>query len=140
MIKIYESNTVISGLTLFVKGQPIKVSFIPVSPHVSNCVAAMKGICSRLQTCNTEVQAALERHPLFGSHITLVQTIGTPEKPKSEKAPAKKEPKPKEVKVTSPAEAREYLVKEYGIDPKKIGLLNAIKAQAKRLGFEFVGI
>lgn len=163
MIKIYESSTLVSNLTVFVQGKPVTLNFVAVSPYVSHSDAAFRGTCSRLETANESVQNAIERHRMFGSTIRLVGTKEVPSSPTivravprrntegSPKVAAKPEPAPtvvvtanadgtKTVKVSCPQDARDYLAQNYGIDPKKLGLTTVLKSQAKKLGIVFQGI
>lgn len=168
--KIYESDRLVSNLTVFVKGRPRRLNFVPVSAYVVHNDASIKGTYSRLETNDPALQTALEHCPAFGSTFRLAQVIQTedpkpklkpkpalvpaeekvaeptPVKEEVETAPAAPTPAPAEgknlkvIQVSSPADARDYLNKEYGIQPKSVFSVALIKKKATELGIEFEGI
>lgn len=82
-----------------------------------------------LTTRDSLTQYVIEKSPLFGKRIFLESSIEI-EEPKPEKKIGLED-------VTSMAEAREYMVKNFGVNPKAIISPNALKTQMKNHQVEF---
>lgn len=132
--KVYNApNTIISSLTVYVKGYPRTIHFTPTTIFVNNST----GRGSQYVTSNEELQKALEACPSFGRSFFLssVEEIAT--EPVNEvKAPVE----PKTIQVSTPAEARDYICENFGVKPREIWSKENLLNKAKELGITFVGI
>jgi len=82
-----------------------------------------------LETTDSLVQFVIESSPLYGKRILLKSSVLL-EEPKEEV-----EMKPED--VTTLEEARQYLVKNFGVDRRSISAPNAIKSVMKGRAIEF---
>lgn len=85
---------------------------------------------AKLETSDPIVQLVIEQSPLYGKAVLLDSMIEI-----EEQAPAEPEIKPED--VTTLEQAREYMVKTFGIEKRTITAPNALKSQMKGHGVVF---
>lgn len=84
---------------------------------------------AKMDTSDPLVQCVIEQSPLYGNKV-LLESVSEIEEPKEEK---RMEPED----VTTLGEAREYMVKNHGIDIKTISAPNALKSKMKEFDVTF---
>jgi hypothetical protein len=84
---------------------------------------------AKLETSDPVVQLVIEQSPLYGKAVLLDSMIEIVEE--------KPEPELTADDVTTLEQAREYLVKNFGMDKRTISAPNALKSAAKGHGVEF---
>ena len=132
MIKTYEApNTIISNVSLIHNGKVFVINFMPVSSFAGS----QTGHGSMFITRNPELQEAIESSRYFHKSIFLFKT-------EAEAADVAEEEKKeyKVVNVDSPADARDFLQENFGIDKKRILNIKQIVAAAQKVGVVFEGI
>ena len=107
---------------------PIQLGDVTVDAHFVNGNIRDNQYAT-LETSDTLTQFVIESSPLFGKKIFLEDSIEI-EEPKPEKVLTLED-------VTSLQEAREYMVKNYGVNLKTIISPNALKSQMKNHQVEF---
>lgn len=91
---------------------------------------------SYFETSDEQLQKAIERNSGFGRSFVCHEVVEE-ETP----APVVEEPKgPKQVKLTSLDDAKDYLAEKFGISRTKLRSKAAIIAAAEENGIEFTGI
>lgn len=107
---------------------PIQLGDVTVDAHFVNGNIRDNQYAT-LETSDTLTQFVIESSPLFGKKIFLEDSIEI-EEPKPEKVLTLED-------VTSLQEAREYMVKNYGVNLKTIISPNALKSQMKNHQVKF---
>lgn len=136
--KTYEAPyTIISLFTLIVNEKPITINFTPVSIYMGK----KTGRGSMYKTGDKDVQEALEKHSYFGSKYFLVGEKQIEEEKSEVKKEAEQnagnEKEMKHIKVSTPAEAREYLVDTFGYAAKGLTRVERIAKAAEEHGIIF---
>lgn len=127
MIKTYKSSSEIHISVMLPNGSRTRVVFSPKTGGGSTFI-----------TSDADIQAGLESHSFFGKQFVLA---GVKEEKKQETAVEKAEPKgPKQVKVSSLDDAKEYLVEHFELSRTKLRSKSQIMAAAEANGIEFTGI
>lgn len=107
---------------------PIRLGDIMVDAHFVNG-NLRDNENATLDTEDTLVQFVIENSPMFGQRIFLKNQILIEE--------PVEEPELTADNVTSLADARAFLEKEYSVNPKTVISPNALKAQIAKLGLSF---
>lgn len=132
MKKTYEApNTVVSNVSLIHNGKVFVIDFNPISAFAGSHTG--KG--SMLITKDKELQEAIESSRYFDKTIFLFKVEEDVEEVAKEE-----ERDYKVVPIDSPADARDYLQENYGIDKKRILNIKQIKTAAQKVGIVFDGI
>lgn len=132
----------IMGLTLIVNNKIKTVSFNHLS--VFNWQNMNNG--SVLVTNDEGIQAALEAHSMFNRDYFIFKEEVTEDAPTPEKAEEKKneEETPNDgaevISVSSPADAREYLHKRFGVEMRSVWKKQDLIETAKKYNIVFDGI
>ena len=107
---------------------PLQLGDVTVDAHFVNG-NIRDGQWATLETSDSLTQFVIENSPLYGKRILLESSIEIME-PEPEHELGLED-------VITLADAREYMVKNYGLDIKSISSPNALKAQMKKHGVDF---
>lgn len=141
MTKTYKSYTHVAFSVILAGGGSKRISFAPRT-----------GGGSVFTTDDPKVQAAIEKHPYFGSKVSVVAApvrVAKPQVSKRLAEEAKQSPEPKEeakkqevreIPYTNLSDAKEYLAKTFEIGRTQLRSKEAIKQHAALHGIIFVGI
>lgn len=93
-------------------------------------------------TLDENEQQGIESHPDFGRLFFLAETVSKDAgaKKEDEAAVVEAEKAVKQVKISDPEDAKEYLAMNYDIPRSNLKTLKKIKETAAQVGVEFVGL
>lgn len=133
--KIYEAkSSIITGLTIFVGKKPVSINFRPIGTYEGSHTG--KG--SLFETSDPVLQEAIEKCPAFGRRFFLFKTENINEVVKEEvKETTEDKGEMQTIVVSTPAEAREYLVENFGYAAKGLTRQDRINKAAAEHNIEF---